>query len=294
LTDAAVAAVRPKPVAGSRSRERKSALLLAAPAALVLIALYAVPLAHLIVGSFVGAEGFSLKAYERILGQPFGRTLIWNSLRLGLITTAITLAVGYPAAFGLALSRGVLRSVFLASLFLPLAVSVIAKAFAWTILLRSHGAVNDLFLALHVTDRPIRMIFTQTALIAGSANIFLPFMILPIYAVLAQIDPRLSEAAATLGAPPVAAFVRVVAPLSAPGVVAGVALVFSLSVSAYVIPTLLMGESYPTLATTIAKAFLISRDPALGAAAGAILMAIGLIVVVTCARFAQSRGGAKA
>ena len=138
------------------------------------------------------------------------------------------------------------------------------------------------------------MIFTQTALIAGAANIFLPFMILPIYAVVAQIDPRLSEAAATLGAPPVAAFVRVVVPLSAPGVVAGVALVFSLSVSAYVIPTLLMGENYPTLATTIAKAFLISRDPALGAAAGAILMAIGLVVVVAGARFAQPRGGANA
>jgi putative spermidine/putrescine transport system permease protein len=294
LTDAAIAAGRPKAVAASRSRDRTSALLLAAPAALVLVALYAIPLAHLIVGSFVGAEGFSVMAYERILGQPFGRTLIWNSLRLGLITTAITLAVGYPAAFGLALSRGVLRSVFLASLFLPLAVSVIAKAFAWTILLRSHGAVNDLILALRVTDRPIRMIFTQTALIAGAANIFLPFMILPIYAVVAQIDPRLSEAAATLGAPPVAAFMRVVVPLSAPGVVAGVALVFSLSVSAYVIPTLLMGENYPTLATTIAKAFLISRDPALGAAAGAILMAIGLIVVVTGARFALSGGGAKA
>jgi putative spermidine/putrescine transport system permease protein len=294
LTDAAIAAARPKAAAASRSRDRKSALLLAAPAALVLIALYAIPLAHLIVGSFVGAEGFSVTAYERILGQPFGRLLILNSLRLGLITTAITLVVGYPAAFGLALSKGVLRSVFLASLFLPLAVSVIAKAFAWTILLRSHGAVNDILLALGVTDRPIRMIFTQAALIAGSANIFLPFMILPIYAVVAQIDPRLSEAAATLGAPPVAAFVRVVAPLSAPGVVAGVALVFSLSVSAYVIPTLLMGESYPTLATTIAKAFLISRDPALGAAAGAILMAIGLIVVVTGARFAEPRGGAKA
>jgi putative spermidine/putrescine transport system permease protein len=290
LTDAAIAAQRPKPVAASRSRDRTSALLLAAPAALVLIALYAVPLAHLIVGSFVGAEGFSVTAYERILGQPFGRMLILNSLRLGLITTAITLAVGYPAAFGLALSKGVARSVFLASLFLPLAVSVIAKAFAWTILLRSHGAVNDLLLALRVTDRPIRMIFTQTALIAGAANIFLPFMILPIYAVVAQIDPRLSEAAATLGAPPVAAFVRVVIPLSAPGVVAGVALVFSLSVSAYVIPTLLMGENYPTLATTIAKAFLISRDPALGAAAGAILMAIGLIVVVAGARFAQLPG----
>ena len=102
---------------------------------------------------------------------------------------------------------------------------------------------------LHITDKPIRMIFTQTSLIVGAVNIFLPFMILPIYAVVAQIDPRLTEAAATLGAPPVAAFLRVVVPLSLPGVVAGVALVFSLSVSAYVVPTLLMGENYPTLAT---------------------------------------------
>ena len=78
----------------------------------------------------------------------------------------------------------------------PVADQDVAKAFAWTILLRSHGAVNDALLWLHITDKPIRMIFTQTSLIVGAANIFLPFMILPIYAVVAQIDPRLSEAAA--------------------------------------------------------------------------------------------------
>ena len=76
-----------------------------------------------------------------------------------------------------------------------------------------------------------------------------------------------------------------------PGVVAGVALVFSLSVSAYVVPTLLMGESYPTLATTIATAFLLLRDPALGSAAGAILMAIGLAVVVASLRFGERGAG---
>jgi putative spermidine/putrescine transport system permease protein len=216
-------------------------LVLALPAALVLIFLYAAPLARLFAFSFEGNSGMSLGAYERIFGDSYGRLLIWNSLRLGLVTTAVTLVVGNPAAFGLAFSRGALRSLFLASLFLPLAASVIVKAFAWSILLRSHGVVNETLMFLHLTNAPIRMIFTQISLVSGSANIFLPFMILPIYAVVAQIDPVLTEAAATLSASPVQAFLRVVAPLTLPGVVAGVALVFSLSVSAYVVPTLLMG-----------------------------------------------------
>jgi putative spermidine/putrescine transport system permease protein len=281
------------PAVTTPRRDRQAALTLALPALLVLVFLYALPLARLLSLSFHDESGVTLEAYSRILGDPYGRSLVWNSVRLGLITTALTLVVGYPAAFGLAFSRGALRSLFLASLFLPLAASVIAKAFAWTILLRSHGVVNDTLLWLHLTDKPIRMIFTQTSLIVGAANIFLPFMILPIYAVVAQIDPRLTEAAATLGAPPIMAFVRVVVPLSLPGVVAGVALVFSLSASAYVVPTLLMGENYQTLASAIAKAFLLVRDPALGSAAGAILMAIGLVVVVVSNRLGRTNGGSR-
>ena len=154
-----------------------------------------------------------------------------------------------------------LRSVFLASLVLLVAVSVIAKAFAWTILLRSHGAVNDRFWPCTRRDRPDPDDLHSDRAHRRRGEHFPALHDPPIYAVVAQIDPRLSEAAATLGAPPVAAFVRVVVPLSAPGVVAGVALVFSLSVSAYVIPTLLRA-ALSTLVMTIAKAFLISRDPA--------------------------------
>jgi putative spermidine/putrescine transport system permease protein len=262
-------------------------VMLALPAVLVLLFLYTVPLVRLFAASFVGASGFSLEAYARVVSEPYGRLLVWNSLRLALLTTSIALLIGYPAAFGLAFARGLLRSVFLAALFLPLAASVIVKAFAWGTLLRSYGVVNETLMFLHLTNAPVRLIFTQTSLISGSVNIFLPFMILPIYAVVAQIDPVLTEAAATLGAPPARAFLRVVVPLSAPGVVAGVALVFSLSVAAYVVPTLLVGEAYPTLATTIAKAFLVVRDPALGSAAGVILMAIGLAVVVASHRFSK-------
>lgn len=266
-------------------------MLLALPAAVVLLVLYAIPLARLMGSSFVGPSGLSFGAYVRILGDAYGRSLVWNSVRLGGLTTVIALAVGYPAAFGLAFAQGALRSVFLASLLLPLAASVIVKSFAWSTLMRSHGVVNEALMSFHLTSAPIRLLFTQVSLISGSVNIFLPFMILPIYSVVAQMDPTLTEAAATLGASPLRAFLRVVLPLSLPGMVAGVSLVFSLSVSAYVVPTLLMGESYPTLATTIARAFLLLRDPALGSAAGAILMAIGLAVVVASRRFGERSAG---
>ena len=274
-----------------RAPQFSAGVLLALPAALILVVLYAIPLARLMASSFVGPSGLGFEAYDRILGDAYGRTLVWNSVRLGALTTAVALIIGYPAGFGLAFARGASRSLFLASLFLPLAASVIVKSFAWSTLMRSHGVVNGALMSLHLTHAPIRLLFTQFSLISGAVNIFLPFMILPIYTVVAQIDPILTEAAATLGASPARAFMRVVAPLSLPGVVAGVSIVFSLSVSAYVVPTLLMGESYPTLATTIARAFLLLRDPALGSAAGAILMAIGLVVVVLSRRFGEGSIG---
>jgi putative spermidine/putrescine transport system permease protein len=253
---------------------------------LVLVGVFALPLALLLGVSVIGPDGLSLANYKRLFGTPYYLGIIWNSLRLALLTTLITLAIGFPASFALARARGVVRSFLLATLFLPLAASVIVKAFAWTILLRSDGVVNQLLMVLGLIHQPIRMIFTETALIVGSVNIFLPFMILPIYAVVTQLDATLSEAAATLGASPPVVFWRVIVPLTLPGIIAGAALVFSLSVSAYVVPTLLIGERYPTLATTIAKAYLLARDPGFGAAAGVTLLVIAVIVVALSARLA--------
>jgi putative spermidine/putrescine transport system permease protein len=271
-------------------RDRFAALGFVAPSIVALIVLFVLPLALLFAASLGDADGgFSFTAYEKLFGEAFYLRAIWNSLRLALLTTLFALAIGYPASFALARARGFVRSALLASLFLPLAASVIVKAFAWTILLRSDGIVNRALLALHIIGAPIRMIFTETALVVGSVNIFLPFMVLPIYAVVTQLDARLPEAAATLGASPTKAFLKVTLPLTLPGVVAGVALVFSLSVSAYVVPTLLIGELYPTLSTTIAKAFLLARDPAFGSAAGVALLAIALLVVALSARLGQTR-----
>ncbi|CAL80674.1 Putative spermidine/putrescine ABC transporter (permease protein) [Bradyrhizobium sp. ORS 278] len=277
MTDAVLSAPILKP---APDRERLAAFGFVAPSLLIIALVFVLPLALLLGVSVLDPKGGLTAAhYVRLLGTPYYLGVIWNSLRLGLLVTAIAFLISYPAAFALARARGPLRSILLATLFLPLAASVIVKAFAWTILLRSDGLINTVLIALGIIEDPIRMIFTQTALIVGAVNIFLPFMVLPIYAVVAQLDSRYAEAAATLGASPIVVFLRVILPLTLPGIIAGVALVFSLSVSAYVVPTLLIGEKYPTLATTIAKAYLLAREPGFGAAAGVVLLAIAVIVV---------------
>ncbi|MDR3494210.1 MAG: ABC transporter permease [Ancalomicrobiaceae bacterium] len=275
------------------TRERRTAYLLGLPAALITAALFLVPLALLFAVSFTGADGFSLSAYARLFGSEHYLWVIGNSLQLALITTLVTLVIAYPASFAIARAKGVWRSLLLGSLLLPLAASVIVKAFAWTILLRSTGIVNNTLIALGLIHEPIRMIFTETALVIGAVNVFLPFMILPIFAVVAQMDERLTEAAATLGAGPVAAFWRVTVPVTLPGVIAGIALVFSLTVSAYVVPTLLIGERYPTLPSTIAKAYLLTNEGSFGAAAGVVLLTIALAVVIVSSRLGKAPGAAR-
>jgi putative spermidine/putrescine transport system permease protein len=272
------------------SSERRRALLLAAPGLGLLLLLFIVPLALLLAVSVRGADGFSLASFGKLFGGAYYRGAIWNSLKLALWTTLACLVLAYPASFALARARGALRSLLLACLFLPLAASVIIKTFAWTVLMRSDGLINAVLLALGIVEAPLRLIFTETALVIGAVNVFLPFMVLPIYTVVAQLDPRLPEAAATLGASPGITFAKVTLPLTVPGIVAGVALTFSLSVSAYVVPSLLIGERYPTLSSVVAKSFLLADEPALGAAAGLVMLLIALAVVVLSARLGGEGG----
>ena len=204
----------------------------------------------------------------------------------------VCLLIGYPMALALAQSRGIVQALLLVALILPLSVGVVVKAFAWSIVLRSDGVLNQGLQLLGLTDAPIRFIFTEKGLIFGAVNIFLPFMVLPIYAVLKLIDSRLFEAAATLGSGPAHRFWHLLVPLSLPGVIAGIAFVFSLSVSMFVVPTLLIGERYQTLSMLIARSYLFLRDRAVGSTVAVVLLSIAVIVVVASSvltRFSQER-----
>jgi len=265
--------------------------LLALPGVGYLVIVFLAPLLLLLYASVRGPDGFSLDGYARVLGDPYYRGVIGASLQLALITTGGALLLGYPAAFALARARGTTQVVLFALIFLPLTVSIIVKSFGWGIVLRRDGILNWALLNLGLIERPVRMIFTEGALYAGMINVFLPFMVLPIYAVVRMLDPRLPDAAATLGASPWFRFTRVTLPLSLPGVVAGVSLVFSLSVAAYVTPSLLMGDRYMTMSMVMAKAFLNLRDWQLGAAMAAVLLVVALVVVVGAAALQRRLGG---
>ena len=128
-------------------------------------------------------------------------------------------------------------------------------------------------------SEPIGLLFTEAGLVLGATNVFLPFMILPIYSVVKLIDPRLNEAGATLGATPLYRFRRIVLPLTLPGILTGVVFVFSLSIAMYVIPSLLIGDRFQTLATLIGRSFLFMRNEQLGSTTALVLLAIAVFVV---------------
>jgi putative spermidine/putrescine transport system permease protein len=260
---------------------------LALPGVAYLFVAFAVPLALLLVTSVTRDGRLSLAGYAQFLADPFSWTVILNTLRVAILTTVVCLLAGYPAAFALARARGPLQGMLLAALILPLSVGVVVKAFSWTILLRTDGLVNHLLAVTGIVQTPLRLLFTESGLVLGAANIFLPFMVLPIFAVVKLIDPRLTEAAATLGAGPLRRFVRVTLPLTMPGVIAGVAFVFSMSISMYVIPTLLMGDRFKTLSILVARSFLFMRDRSLGSTVSVALLAIAVAVVVSSALLAR-------
>ena len=277
----------------STGRKLDPLAFLALPGLIFMALVFLAPLLLMLWSSIRGADGFTLSGYARVLGDDYYIQVIGQTLQLALITTAGALILGYPAAFALARAKGWRQVVLFALVFLPLTVSIIVKSFGWGIVLRRDGILNWLMLNLGLIERPIRMIFTEFALYAGMINVFLPFMVLPIYSVVRMMDPRLPDAAATLGASPWFRFMRVTLPLSLPGVVAGVSMVFSLAVAAYVTPSLLMGDRYMTMSMVMAKAFLNLRDWQLGAAMAAVLMTLAVVVVIGAAILQRRLGTAK-
>jgi putative spermidine/putrescine transport system permease protein len=275
------------------ARRLDPALLLVAPAALYLGAIYALPLATLLLKSVWTPQGVTLGNFVRFFEDPFSWRVLGNTLRIAFWTTLVCLLAGYPVAFALARAKGWAQTALLIALILPLSVGVVVKAFAWQILLRRDGLVGKTLMNLGVVEEPPRLLFTETGLVVGAVNVFLPFMVLPLYSVIRQIDPRLMEAGATLGAGPIHAFRRILLPLTLPGAVTGVAFVFSLSVAMYVIPSLLIGDRFQTLATLTGRSFLFMRNEQLGSTTATVLLAVAVSVVVASSWLARRLGGSR-
>ncbi len=232
----------------ARRRERRRGFILIAPAIALVAVFFLLPYANLLLMSFfVPARShpydlqLTLGNYAVALGDPFQWQVLGRTLKLGILTTVITLVLGYPLAWNLARASSRVKGVLLVLLLSPLLVGVVIRSFGWMVLLADNGLVNSLLRASGLAPGGAKLMYNEFGVLIGTVHIYLPFMVLSISGTLQNIAPDLELAARSLGASQTRAFWRIVFPLSLPGVFAGCLLVFVLAVSSYVIPVLLGG-----------------------------------------------------
>ena len=242
-------------------------------------------------GAYI-ASGAFLANYARSLeGIYLG--IGWRSLWMALLTTALTLAIGYPVAYVLALrAPRRWKSLLLGFVVVPFWTSFLIRTYAWMFLLRTEGLVNRLLLGAGLVDRPLEILYTELAVLIGLVYGELPFMILPLYASLEKLDRTLLEAAADLGAGRASAFRRVTVPLTAPGIAAGTVLVFIPSLGQFVVSDLLGGARSMLLGNLIQNQFAVARNHPFGAALAFELMAAVLLLLLAYALYLKRKRGA--
>jgi putrescine transport system permease protein len=201
-----------------------------------------------------------LDSYSFLLSDDLYALAYLNSLKTAAIACLCCLLIGYPMAYGIARARPERRGALLMLVILPFWTSFLIRVYAWVTLLQTTGPVNRVLLALGLIDQPLGLLNTQFAVYVGIVYTYLPFMILPLYAVLEKLDPALLEAAADLGSRPFRSFLAVTLPLSLPGVIAGTMLVFIPAVGEYVIPELLGGSDTLMIGTVLWNEFFNNRD----------------------------------
>jgi spermidine/putrescine transport system permease protein len=208
----------------------------------------------------------------RRAADPVYLGIFARSIGLAALTTALCLAIGYPAAWYIARSAERTRNRLLLLVTIPFWTSFLIRTYAWMTLLRHDGLLNNLLLLLGVIREPIEMLYTPGADLLGLVYAYLPFMILPIYANAEKLDPSLLEAASDLGAGPARVFLSVILPLTLPGIAAGVILVFVPAIGMFAVTDLMGGARVPLIGNVIQNQFFQARDWPFGAALGVIFL----------------------
>jgi putative spermidine/putrescine transport system permease protein len=245
-------------------------------------AFFLIPLVVVFVASVTTAEGAGTFAnYSRILFDAYHWEVTLVTFRLGVLTTAICLAIGYPLAWYLVrmVRWKAWRRVCVILLVVPLFTSNIVRSFGWMVLLGRTGLVNDTLRDVGLIDRPIRFLGTEAGILIGLVYILLPFIVLTIGNALAKVDRTVEQASADLGASPASTFWNVTFPLSIPGVVSGGIMVFALSVSAYVTPALLSGGRVTVLPMLVFQQYSSVFDFHYGGALAITLLVFTLVLI---------------
>jgi ABC-type spermidine/putrescine transport system permease subunit I len=264
--------------------------LLALPALVFLVVVFVIPLVEMSLRSFNEPANAGLSNYEKFFASAAYVRVLVNTFSISALATVICLVIGYPYAYLMTISSGRVAGLLLIAVLLPFWSSLLVRTFAWQVILRDTGVVNSFLLDLGLISEPLTLIRTTPAVIVGMSHILLPFMVLPIYAVMRRIDPEYGRAAANLGASPATAFRRVFVPLTMPGVLAGSLLVFVLALGFYITPALLGGLRDQMISQLIVDT--VTRgtlDWGFGSAMAVLLMGITLAILFVASRFVRLR-----
>jgi len=219
--------------------------------------------------------GWSNLEYEEF--DPVYIEIFLRSFKLALLTVIASLVICYPAAFWVSRLPDKWKGFFIFLITLPFFVSLVVRLYAWVLILRPTGFINQVLLSLGIIERPLEMIFTETAVVVGLVYILVPFMFLPIYASLEKLDPSLIEASQDLGASRLRTFRRVILPLTLPGIIGGSIIVFIPSLGNFVVPSLLGGARVVMIGNLVEQQFLSARNWPFGAALAMMIMATVLV-----------------
>ncbi len=220
----------------------------------------------------------TLSSYRRLL-DPLYLDVLLDSLWLAAATTTLCLLLGYPFAYLLTRSPVRWRPLLLLLVIVPFWTSSLVRTYAIMIVLKTQGLLNQTLLGLGLIAEPLELLYTESAVILGMLYTLLPFMILPLYAALEKLDPRLIEAARDLGAGKITIFLRIVIPLTLPGIIAGSLLTFLPGLGMFYVADLLGGAKTLLVGNLIRDQFLSARDWPFGAAASVLLtLLMGLLL----------------
>ncbi|MGF7159122.1 putative spermidine/putrescine transport system permease protein [Rhodoligotrophos appendicifer] len=262
---------------------RKWVLALLCAPVTFLLAFFIVPFILIVIQSFQTQDGaWAADNYAKIFGEGYYWATLFDTFRLSLWVTVCCFIIGYPLAYYIVRrieSRWVRRLMYIV-IITPLFTSNIVRAFGWIVLLGRKGLINDTLVGAGIIDRPIALLYGQFSIILGLVYIMLPFMVLTIASVLQNIDKSLEDAARDLGCNAWTAFLKVTFPLSLPGVVAGSLIIFTLTVSAYVTPSILSGGRELVMSMLIFQQYGAILNFELGAALSVVLLVTTLILVV--------------
>ncbi|OUS07269.1 spermidine/putrescine ABC transporter permease [Rhodobacterales bacterium 52_120_T64] len=241
-------------------QNNREGLALALPAALFTAILFLLPVGLLLSEAFKIGGQWSLQGYVDFASKPLNQTVFLRTLKLGFLVALTSAIIGYACAFCIVNLDGKNRGRVFGLVVLPLMISPVARTYAWIVILGRTGIVNDAILALGLSDTPIRILFTETAVFLGLLQLFLPLMIISLVSALENLPKDVIPAARVLGASWIQVFTKIILPLTKDGLVMGGTLVFTGSLTAYITPAILGGSKVLMLETLLYQRVNVAND----------------------------------